>query len=162
MSALPVKKEHEDYRPVPSHRLRGGSIGQKAVLSVKKQAEEIQDAVKNRNISYGDFAFNVFTLIVVAFIALASFVSIIQFAGNVELQYEIARNQAKLDKLAAEKIDVRLSLDKLSELEAVEAKASKMGMVYPVSHNVLKPAGFSKNAAKPDKALPKQYQTINQ
>ncbi len=160
MSALPLEQEFEDNKPVPSHRLRGGSIGKIAVSSVKKQAEEIQDAVKSRNISYGDFAFNVFTLVVVAFIVLASFVGIIQFAGNVELQYEIARNQAKLDKLASEKIDIRLSLDKLSELEAVEAKASKMGLVYPVSHNVLKPAGFVKDVSKPAKQTSNQFKTV--
>lgn len=160
MSALPLKQEYEDNKPVPQHRLRSGNIGKIAVSSVKRQAEEIHDAVKKRNISYGDFAFNVFTLMVVCFIVLVSFVGIIQFAGNVELQYEIARNQARLDKLASEKIDIRLSLDKLSELEAVENKASKMGLVYPVSHKVLKPAGFVKKSSAQDEAVSNQYKAV--
>lgn len=66
------------------------------------------------------------------------FVVALQYAGMVEIQYELNRRENELARLNHQKVEMALKVEQLSSLERVEREARLLGMEYPANLQVVK------------------------
>ncbi len=64
------------------------------------------------------------------------FLVTLQYAGIVEVQYELNRAQHRLSCLEKQKVENDLQVEQLSSLERISEQALKLGMEYPSAEGV--------------------------
>ena len=64
------------------------------------------------------------------------FLVTLQYAGIVEVQYELNRAQYRLSCLEKQKVETDLQVEELSSLERISEQALKLGMQYPSTNGV--------------------------
>lgn len=64
------------------------------------------------------------------------FLVTLQYAGIVEVQYELNRAQCKLSSLEKQKVESDLQVEQLSSLKRISEQALKLGMEYPSADGV--------------------------
>ena len=81
------------------------------------------------------------------------FLIAVQYAGMVEIQYELNHQQLELSKLTKQKTEIARNVEELASLERIETEAVKMGMVYPSKLNVVKVSAPVASAGVPSDKL---------
>ncbi len=64
------------------------------------------------------------------------FLVTLQYAGIVEVQYELNRAQHRLASLEKQKVETDLQVEQLSSLDRISQQALKLGMEYPNAEGV--------------------------
>lgn len=130
----------EWYRKLNYSELKPAVVAEKVSAKVKVGSANLGLVAR---VCGGASALFLFALVVVL---------MVQFAGLVEVQYQLNRSEAELAGLRQQEARLQLQVEELSSLGRVEHEARRLGMVFPTKVQVLAPVNVAQYAQRQDLA----------